>query len=154
MTDASPDWDAESPRPNLGNLATHLKKAHSKLLGEELPETGSEAGSASAHGLQHSNNKSAELLEGFLKRGAMNPAVEPTLKGFYRVFAAWILEDDLPFTTGESPSLARLFKYLKIKYQLPSDTTVRNQLTKIFAILHEKIVEELTVCSYINYILV
>ncbi|KAI0363188.1 hypothetical protein BV20DRAFT_921329, partial [Pilatotrama ljubarskyi] len=66
-------------------------------------------------------------------------------KGFYRVFAAWILDDNLPFTMGESPSLARLFQYLKVKFILPSDTTVRNVLAQIFAEMHGKVVHELAV---------
>ncbi|CDO78267.1 hypothetical protein BN946_scf184558.g1, partial [Trametes cinnabarina] len=57
---------------------------------------------------------------------------------------AWILDEDLPFTTGESLSLARLFKYLKIKFVLPSDTTVRNVLAQIFIDMHAKVVREFT----------
>ncbi|KAF8999519.1 hypothetical protein BDQ17DRAFT_1175918, partial [Cyathus striatus] len=43
-------------------------------------------------------------------------------------FAAWILDNDLPWTTGESNILSNLFKYLKISYMLPSDTAVHNEL--------------------------
>ncbi|KAF9032729.1 hypothetical protein BJ165DRAFT_1357695, partial [Panaeolus papilionaceus] len=77
----------------------------------------------------------------FLEEGKLNPAIEPTQKGFLRIFAAWILDDDLPWTQGESPMLANLFKYLKVQFALPSDTTVRNQLAKIFAELHNKCVK-------------
>lgn len=35
-------------------------------------------------------------MEGFLKDGKLNPAIERTQKGFYSVFASWILEDNLP----------------------------------------------------------
>ncbi|KAJ7056278.1 hypothetical protein C8F01DRAFT_926137, partial [Mycena amicta] len=66
-------------------------------------------------------------------------------KGFLRLFSAWIIDEGLAWTTGESLTLAMLFKYLKIKFVLPSDTTVRNQLAYIFAELHGKIVRELNV---------
>ncbi|KAF8996454.1 hypothetical protein BDQ17DRAFT_1185561, partial [Cyathus striatus] len=69
--------------------------------------------------------------------------------GFLRIFAAWILDDDLPWTTGESNMLSNLFKYLKISYALPSDTAVCNELVKIFAELHAKVVEELSVRVFI-----
>jgi hypothetical protein len=84
-------------------------------------------------------------MENMLLEGKLNPKIESTQKGFLKVFAAWLLEEDLPFTTGEAPGLKRLFHYLDIKYQLPSDTTVRNQLAHIFASLHSTVVEELSV---------
>jgi len=49
------------------------------------------------------------------------------------------------WTTGEAPSLNLLFKYLKIKFYLPTDTTNHNQLSKIFVELHGKIVWEFAV---------
>ncbi len=63
-------------------------------------------------------------MEDFLKEDTLNPALEPTQKGFYSVFALWILEDDLPFMTGETSGIKRLFKYLQSHFMLPSDTTV------------------------------
>ena len=51
----------------------------------------------------------------------------------------------LPWTAGEAPLFVVLFKYLKVKFLLPSDTAVRNQLTRIFAELHGKVVRELHV---------
>jgi len=84
-------------------------------------------------------------MENMLLEGKLNPKIESTQKGFLKVFAAWLLEEDLPFTMGEAPGLKRLFHYLDIKYQLPSDTTVRNQLAHIFASLHSTVVEELSV---------
>lgn len=81
----------------------------------------------------------------FIEKGRLNPSIEPTRKGFLKVFSAWLLEDDLPWTTGESPGLARLFEYLKVRVTLPTDTTVRNTLAKIFAELHATVVEELVV---------
>jgi hypothetical protein len=41
-----------------------------------------------------------------------------------------------------------LFKYLKVTYPLPSDTTVRNQLVHIFAELHGKVVREFSVRTF------
>ncbi|KAJ6612081.1 hypothetical protein B0H10DRAFT_1711809, partial [Mycena sp. CBHHK59/15] len=46
--------------------------------------------------------------------------------------AAWIIEDDLPFTTGETPGIRRLFAFLQTRYILPSDTTVRNTLAAMY----------------------
>ncbi|THU83217.1 hypothetical protein K435DRAFT_620156, partial [Dendrothele bispora CBS 962.96] len=62
-------------------------------------------------------------------------------QGFLHLFTSWILDEDLPWTTGKSPSLALLFKYLKANMVLLSDTTVHNQLAKIFAELHGKSVK-------------
>lgn len=84
-------------------------------------------------------------MEDYLREGALNPALDPTQKGFYCVFAAWILEDDLAFTTGESEGLNRLFKYMKVQFKLPSDTTVRNTLARIFSGLYDKVKAELQV---------
>ncbi|TFK20223.1 hypothetical protein FA15DRAFT_553216, partial [Coprinopsis marcescibilis] len=49
-------------------------------------------------------------------------------QGFQQLFAAWILDEDLPWTTGKSPMLSQLFSYLKIKFVLPLDMSVRNTL--------------------------
>lgn len=84
----------------------------------------------------------------YLAEGKLNPKAYPTKAGFLKHFAAWIIEEDLPFTTGEAPGLHRLFKYLEVTYQLPSDTTVRNVLAKIYAELHAEVVRELSVSHY------
>jgi len=73
-------------------------------------------------------------MEEFLLEGKLNPKIELTHAGFLKLFAAWILEQDLPFTTGEVPSLKMLFQYLEVKYQLPTDTTVRNTLAHILQV--------------------
>jgi len=86
-------------------------------------------------------------MESFLEEGRLNPKVYPTKKGFLKHFAAWLIEEDLPFTTGEAPGIHWLFKYLEITYQLPSDTTVRNVLAKIYIELHGQVVRELLVSS-------
>ncbi|KAJ7789136.1 hypothetical protein B0H14DRAFT_3503384 [Mycena olivaceomarginata] len=45
---------------------------------------------------------SAKIMEEFLKEGKLNPEVRRTQAGFLKVFSAWLLEDDLSFTTGET----------------------------------------------------
>ena len=60
-------------------------------------------------------------------------------------FAAWLIEDDLPFTTGETLGIKQLFKYLEITYQLPSNTTIWNALARIYIELHGQVVHELSV---------
>lgn len=86
----------------------------------------------------------------YLREGELNPAVTATQTGFYRLFAAWILDESLPWTTGEAPTLQILFKYLKVNFILPTDTTVRNHLVKIFAELHGKVVREFSVSGLSN----
>ena len=93
--------------------------------------------------------QSADLMASYLKEGALNPAVVADQKGFYRMFAAWILDESLPWTTGEAPTLALLFRYLKVNFTLPTDTTVRNYLGRIFIELHAKVVKEFSVSLYI-----
>ena len=88
---------------------------------------------------------SAKLMADYIEEGKLNPKIEPTRSAFLKIFAAWILEDDLPFTTGETPGIGRLFKFMGCKYTLPSDTTVRHTLDNIFTILHCAVVKELSV---------
>ena len=126
-------FDDELTLPKLNNLASHAaeckKKSEGASTDTEVPPSA------------HVNLKrSADLMAAYLKAGELNPDVTPTQKGFLRLFAAWILDESLPWTAGEAPALGVLFKYLKIRFQLPSDTTVRNQLAKIFAELHSKVV--------------
>ena len=139
--DREATFEDEPTQPPLGNLATHLKQKHPKLdLSAKPPLDGATKGE-----LRGISAASANIMENFLKDGALNPALEPTQKGFYSVFASWILEDDLPFTTGETSGIKRLFKYLQSRFMLPSDTTVRNTLARIFSELHETVKRELEV---------
>ena len=89
--------------------------------------------------------KSADLMRAYLKDGELNPAVNPTQMGFYHLFTAWILDESLPWTTGEALSLKLLFQYLKVEFTLLTDTTVCNQLGRIFAELHGKVMHDFTV---------
>ena len=134
-------FDDESPQPAIGNLATHTRKDHAEKW--EATDAGDDA---ETNPRAHTYTvASAKLMQNFLEEGKLNPRKDPTKKGFLLHFAAWILEDNLPFTTGESPGLQRLFQYLHIKFQLPTDTTVRNQLGHIYASLHGDVVKELSV---------
>ena len=135
----------EKPKPPLSNLAAHTNNAHKddvRYLKTQAGSTESEGTSSAGHGYSAA---SANFLSEYLKEGLLNPAIELTVAGFNKLFAAWIFEQDLPFTTGEAPSLQNLFRYLKIKYILPSDTTVRNILCKIFTELRAQLVRDLTV---------
>ena len=77
----------------------------------------------------------------FLKDSPPNPAIVPSQKGFLRIFALWILDKDLPWMTGQAP----LLNELSVNYQLPSDTTIRNELARIFVDLDGKVVREILV---------
>lgn len=137
------EFDDEPTGPALGNLATHLKAKHANV-DLSIPPSGD--GLESVGELRGISAASAHIMEEFLKEGALNPALDPTQKGFYKVFAAWILEDDLPFTTGETSGIKRLFKYMQSRFSLPSDTTVRNELARIFSHLHGTVKNELKAC--------
>lgn len=139
---ATKTFSEEPKQPFLGNLATHLRQKHpdSKELAAAAEARTSQPGAT--HGISAA---SAKLMDNYLLEGSLNPLLDPTQKGFYKVFAAWILEDDLAFTTGESEGLKRLFKYMQSRFKLPSDTTVRNTIAIIFAGLHNKVKAELKV---------
>lgn len=108
-------FDDEPKLPKLDNLASHAS---------ECKKTDGKAPCASDQPSARLNIKqSADLMAGYLKAGELNPAVMATQKGFLQLFSAWILDESLPWTTGKAPSLDLLFKYLKVKFILPSDTT-------------------------------
>jgi hypothetical protein len=132
-------FEDEHPQPALGNLATHLKK-HPKVDLSVKPPAGEVKGE-----LRGISAASSKIMEDYLKEGKLNPALVRTQQGFYSVFAARILEDDLPFTTGETSGIKRLFQYLESRFLLPTDTTVRNYLAKIFTGLYETVKAELEV---------
>ena len=43
---------------------------------------------------------SAKVMEKYVQEGQLNPQVELTQSGFSRLFAAWLIKQDLSFTTG------------------------------------------------------
>ncbi|KAJ7770293.1 hypothetical protein DFH07DRAFT_684213, partial [Mycena maculata] len=106
----------EKPAPPLGNLATHYNHHHQ---GEPVPSdvTPGQARDVSA--------SSAKIMGDFLVEGKLNPVINTTQGNFLKIFAAWIVEDDLPFTTGETPGIQCLFAFLHTRFHLPSDTSKR-----------------------------
>ncbi|PPR07539.1 hypothetical protein CVT24_007136, partial [Panaeolus cyanescens] len=123
--------------PGFNNLAVHVKKCKGIQSGK-LAEIEAER---EAFRLKH--KESVAIMDRFLKEGQLNPAIAPSQSSFLRIFSAWIIEEDLPWTTGEAPMLEVLFRHLKIQYTLPTDTTVRQQLAKIYEDIRNKLVHEL-----------
>jgi hypothetical protein len=87
----------------------------------------------------------SKFLQDWLARAKDNHEVRATQRGLLRIFVAWILEENLPGTTGEVPMLRALFRYIDANYQLPSDTKVRTQLFELYEELLNKLVLELSV---------
>ena len=139
-------FNDEEKLPQLNNLATHISQCKGIKANADMPQ---EQGPTTAE--KPNLKKSAQLMEAYLKDGELNPQVVVTYEGFLRIFSAWILNESLPWTTGEAPTLRMLFKYPKINYQLPSDTTLCNQLVHIFNELHGKVVCEFSVRLYELY---
>jgi hypothetical protein len=126
----------EQPAPNLGNLSTHCRQRHDGIPVPSDVQPG-ETRDISA--------SSAKIMADFLVEGKLNPAINSTQKNFLKVVAAWIIEDDLPFTTGETPGIKRLFAFLQTHYILPSDTTVRNTLATMYVDMYNLVMSELAV---------
>ncbi|KAJ7898191.1 hypothetical protein B0H14DRAFT_240027, partial [Mycena olivaceomarginata] len=124
----------QNPAPNLGNLSTHLKQHHD---GVPVP---SDVRPGETRGMSAS---SAKIMADFLVDGKLNPAINSTQGNFYKIFAAWIIEDDLAFTTGETPGIERLFAFMRARFLLPSDTTVRNTLASMFGEMYEVVKSDL-----------
>ena len=136
-----PKFNDEKEIPNgFNNLTTHLSKCKLFKIKKSSKALSNDEDAAPLNYLQ-----TKEIMDKFLLEGKLNPALTPTQTGFCCIFAAWILDDDLPWTMGESPMLASLFKYLKIKILLPSNTAVCNELAKLFAKMHGKVMQELSV---------
>ena len=97
----------ERQKPRLGNLATHTKE-HGGLIEQQEAERNAGQGQGGEVGRLASTKSSytgftlasARLMEKYVQDGLLNPRVEPTQSGFTRLFAAWLIEQDLPFTTG------------------------------------------------------
>jgi hypothetical protein len=140
-------WSDEPHLPFTGNLTNHLRNKHPEKCSIPAGSDDENDGNTLATGNRDNGfgPGSSKLLEDFARHGFLNPAREATQDGFYRLFAAWLLNDDLPWTTGETPSIHRLFRYLKVRFSLPSDTTVRNYVARLFVEMHENVVKELTV---------
>lgn len=133
-------YATEKKKPQLGNLGTHIKTKHADKADEALADD-------EAKPVDHGYSaKSAKIMADMLAEGALHPHLEPTQNGFIKMVAAWIIEENLPWSSGESPGLAALFKYVEVRFKLPTDTTVRNTLAKLFKELHDLVVRELSVC--------
>ncbi|KAJ3559032.1 hypothetical protein NP233_g11365 [Leucocoprinus birnbaumii] len=134
-------FNDEPKLPPLNNLATHYnackKKPDLDNRDNQWEDVVEEKDSE-----ESKLEKSHHLLAAYLEKGKLNPALKVTYSGFLRFFTAWILEENLPWTTGKSPALRLLFKYLKIPFSLLTDSTVRNQLDKFHDELHAKVVKE------------
>ena len=139
-------FDDEPNLPKLNNLASHVSECQKKnrKTGDKTVDEDSS--------FNLNLKRSADLMAAYLKEGQLNPQIIPTQVGFNRLFAAWILDESLSWTTGEAPSLQLLFNYLKIRFTLPMDTTVCKQLAKIFDKLHGEVVRMFTVSKISRYI--
>ncbi|KAJ6477254.1 hypothetical protein DFH09DRAFT_952060 [Mycena vulgaris] len=76
-------------------------------------------------------------MEDFLVEGKLNPVINTTQKNFLKIFAAWIIFDDLAFTTGESDGINQFF--------VTSDTTVRNTLAQMYIEMYKLLKNELAI---------
>ncbi|KAF8150422.1 hypothetical protein BJ912DRAFT_938213 [Pholiota molesta] len=133
-------FNDEPTLPKLNNLAMHSKvclEKNAKLANsdDEAPDQDTKVANL---------QRSIDMLSSYLKDGELNPAIIPDQSGFYRIFSAWVLDESLPWMTGEVKMLNKLFCYIKCDFSLPTDTTGRNYLEKIFTELNTKVVRELT----------
>lgn len=138
-------------------MTTHTNKEHAeKVKAGDTSDTTIVEMIGSSSTTKGASMASVQLMQAFVEEGKLNPKIEPTQKGFQKMFTAWCIEDNLPWTTGETDAIARLWKYLKIDFRLPSDTTMRNTVKAIHDALHCKLVEELTVSTLsilVSYVL-
>jgi hypothetical protein len=132
---------------SLSNLSKHVRMQHSKQW--EAAKNGAHVVDETGGVVKAYNNgigiDSPKMMQEMVRQGLLNPMVPITQNGFNRHFAAWLVEDNLPWTTGESPGLRRVFWYIKCKLELPSDTTVRQHVTLLYVELLRSVVNELTV---------
>ncbi|KAE9391853.1 hypothetical protein BT96DRAFT_945069 [Gymnopus androsaceus JB14] len=150
VTGPHASFDDKPKLPKMNNLATHANECKGKPKCSQAASNDKDEESTTAECLNLKD--SAKLMKNYLKDRELNPEAITTAKGFPRLFAAWILDEDLPWTTGEALSCGLLFKYLKIRYALPSDTSVHNQLAKVFTEMHAKVVRTFSsVMSKIAY---
>jgi hypothetical protein len=104
-TQGTKSLEEQKPQPFLGNLYSHTLK-HSNALKPQEETT---------HKPVHYHEKAVELMKKtFLEEGLINPATPKTQRGFLRLFAEWLVLEDLPWTTGEAPSLKRLFHFMEV----------------------------------------
>ncbi|KAF6750660.1 hypothetical protein DFP72DRAFT_817500, partial [Ephemerocybe angulata] len=122
-------WEDEPTKPRTSNLAAHLRSECKEYANKQAAAADCEEGTQPEH--EYNLPVIRDIMAEFLKKGELNPAHNLSWKGFLKLFALWILDDDLPWTTGESPMLRDLFKYLHINYKLPSDTSMSTTLLSL-----------------------
>ncbi|KAH9025003.1 hypothetical protein EDB83DRAFT_2170861, partial [Lactarius deliciosus] len=136
-------YNNEPHKPKLGNLATHTKE-HAGLIAQREAEKSGNDGRLTSTKSSHTGFMlaSARLMEKYVQDGLLNPRIESTQSGFTRLFVVWLIEQDLPFTTGKF-TISELFKYIQCRFSLPSDTAVRKSVAQIFTDLCSTIVCEI-----------
>ena len=120
------NFEDERPRPHIGNLASHIKSKHPVQYetGQALMNANLEAGlEAETISVPYTGGYSASSVAKFAEYIANADKSVRDQKGFYMVFAAWVVEADLPWTTGETPGIKHVFDYLGSKFALLTDTT-------------------------------
>lgn len=127
-------------------MSTHTHQAHADKW-ETLPDN-SNIDSTVNSTQKGSAAVSAKIMDAYLANGTK--PMFPMREGFLCHFVAWVIEDDLPWTTGETPGIIRLFHFAEVRWELPSDTTVQKMVAKFFVELHSNLVKELTVSENIH----
>jgi hypothetical protein len=94
------NFNMEPKLPKLNNLVGHV----SECKGAKDDNKKTEPSSA-----EQINKQSAEMMEAYLKEGELNLEVVVTYKGFLRIFSAWIIDESLPWTARDAPTLQMLF---------------------------------------------
>ncbi|KAJ7061764.1 hypothetical protein C8F01DRAFT_1252542 [Mycena amicta] len=115
-------FEQEEKKPELNNLSTHASGCKERKKVDEKAAAAAAAADNTAP-VAFNTRAANEMMANFLREGELHPGIVATKKGFLRLFSAWIIDEGLPWTAGEAPTLAMLFQYLKIKFALPSDTT-------------------------------
>ena len=120
------NWSHKPHLPFTGNLTNHIQIKHPKKCSKTAGSDNDNHDDGNTFANNGLGPGSSKLLEDFAWRGLLNPAHEATQEGLYQLFTAWLHDNDLPWTTGKAPSIQCLFHYLKVRFVLPFDTTVRN----------------------------
>jgi hypothetical protein len=150
-------WSDEPEAPNTSNLSKHTRESHpdQRKAYNEAVTAQKQLGPSSDNidvgegviNLQPVHG-SAETMMGWLAKAKDNPAWPKTQRSFYEIVTAWFISDNLPWTTGETEWIDRVFTFADCRYTLPSDTTVRKYVKIIYERLHGQVVRELTVSRF------
>jgi hypothetical protein len=81
----------------------------------------------------------------FIADGIQNPRLVRNQKNFTVLFTSWIVADDQPWTTGETEEIQELLDFIGCIYKLPSDTTVRRYVARIFGATRDTLITEMAV---------